>query len=354
MEALRNIKSNIKVIPHLDEKNEGCIVANVTLVEADQKPALVSTEWCLVPGRGRYPSKALFQSAGSVTFKHRNIQGLNQSLIGSGDLLFQLDYVHSHLDDVKNPRNRSFKTSFVNSRKLSPIFTGGPGFEEVVPPMLVDRLGLQANITENLTRQSKFTYGLAFEEITTRDKNGQISANGLMLLPYGGTSVNGPPTTLSGTGIDRSTSQHNQCHSLSTSQHNPRQHQVDQGLGIGSNFPLYNRHQLTLTRFIPLKKVEEGSGNRQPPVLVLHGYYGGCIGDFPSYDAFVLGGPNSVRGYTMGELGAAKHILENTCEEHTCMHLLSMETIWEAQWTLKGIRQRFTGERDMVHPVVSV
>lgn len=85
---------------------------------------------------------------------------------------------------------------------------------------------------------------------------------------------------------------------------------MDQGLGIGSNSPLFNRHQLTLTKFIPLKKVEEGPGKPQPPVLVLNGHYGGCVGDLPSYDAFALGGPHSVRGYTMGELGAARNILE--------------------------------------------
>ncbi|GAB2236174.1 hypothetical protein Drorol1_Dr00027913 [Drosera rotundifolia] len=38
--------------------------------------------------------------------------------------------------------------------------------------------------------------------------------------------------------------------------------------------------------------------------------YGGCIGDLPSYDAFVLGRPYSVRGYNMRELGAARNILE--------------------------------------------
>lgn len=85
---------------------------------------------------------------------------------------------------------------------------------------------------------------------------------------------------------------------------------MDQGLGIGNNFPLFNRHQLSLTSFIQLKQVEEGSDKPQPPVLVLHGRYGGCIGDLPSYDVFALGGPNSVRGYSMGELGAAKNILE--------------------------------------------
>lgn len=86
--------------------------------------------------------------------------------------------------------------------------------------------------------------------------------------------------------------------------------QVDQGLGIGSQFPFFNRHQLTLTRFIQLMAVEEGAGKPPPPVLVLHGHYGGCVGDLPSYDAFTLGGPYSVRGYNMGEIGAARNILE--------------------------------------------
>jgi len=86
--------------------------------------------------------------------------------------------------------------------------------------------------------------------------------------------------------------------------------QVDQGLGIGSQFPFFNRHQLTVTRFVQLMSVEEGAGKPPPPVLVLHGHYGGCVGDLPSYDAFTLGGPYSVRGYNMGEIGAARNILE--------------------------------------------
>lgn len=41
------------------------------------------------------------------------------------------------------------------------------------------------------------------EEIKTRDENGQISANGQRVLPNGGISNDGPPTTLGGTGTDR-------------------------------------------------------------------------------------------------------------------------------------------------------
>uniref|UniRef100_M4DNV9 Uncharacterized protein n=1 Tax=Brassica campestris TaxID=3711 RepID=M4DNV9_BRACM len=329
-QALRNINSlglfsNIEVNPRPDEKNEGGIIVEIKLKELEQKSAEVSTEWSIVPGRGGAPTLASFQPGGSVTFEHRNIQGLNRSLMGSvttsnflnpqDDLSFKMEYVHPYLDGVYNPRNRTFKTSCFNSRKLSPVFTGGPGVEEV-PPIWVDRAGVKANITENFTRQSKFTYGLVMEEITTRDESSHIAANGQRLLPSGGISAAGPPTTLSGTGIDRMAFLQANITRDNTKFVNGavvgerNVFQVDQGLGIGSKFPFFNRHQLTLTRFIQLQQVEEGAGKPPPPVLVLHGHYGGCVGDLPSYDAFVLGGPYSVRGYNMGELGAARNILE--------------------------------------------
>jgi hypothetical protein len=55
--------------------------------------------------------------------------------------------VHPYLDGVYNPRNRTMRVSCFNSRKLSPVFTGGPGVDEV-PPIWVDRAGVKTNITE--------------------------------------------------------------------------------------------------------------------------------------------------------------------------------------------------------------
>ena len=92
--------------------------------------------------------------------------------------------------------------------------------------------------------------------------------------------------------------------------------QLDQGLGIGSKNPFFNRHQLTLTKFINLNKQGKGAGKPLPAVLVLHGHYAGCVGDLPSYDAFALGGPYSVRGFSNGELGASRNILE-VCITHS-------------------------------------
>ena len=81
-------------------------------------------------------------------------------------------------------------------------------------------------------------------------------------------------------------------------------------MGIGSSFPIFNRHQLTMTKFIQLKNVEEGVGKRPPPTLVLYTHYGGCAGHVASYDAFTLGGPYSVRGYNTGEIGYGRKKLE--------------------------------------------
>ncbi|KAF5470518.1 hypothetical protein F2P56_011024 [Juglans regia] len=333
-QALRNINalglfSNIEVNPRPDEKKEGGIIVEIKLKELDQKTAEVATEWSIVPGRGGRPTLASLQPGGTVTFEHRNINGLNRSINGSvttsnflnpqDDLAFKLEYVHPYLDGVFDPLNRTLRVSCFNSRKLSPVFTGGPGVDEV-PPIWVDRAGVKANITENFTRQSKFTYGLVMEEITTRNESSTICPNGQRVLPNGGISADGPPTTLSGTGIDQmaflqaNITRDNTKFLNGAIVGSRNVFQVDQGLGIGSKFPFFNRHQLTLTRFFQLREVEEGAGQPPPPVLVLHGHYGGCVGDLPSYDAFTLGGPYSVRGYNMGEIGAARNILELAAE----------------------------------------
>lgn len=85
------------------------------------------------------------------------------------DLAFKLEYVHPYLDGVYNPRNRTFRSSCFNSRKMSPVFTGGPGVDEV-PPVWIDRVGFKANITEvraflfPFWRQNLISFILNFHE----------------------------------------------------------------------------------------------------------------------------------------------------------------------------------------------
>ncbi|ERN07740.1 hypothetical protein AMTR_s00012p00069830 [Amborella trichopoda] len=227
---------------------------------------------------------------------------------------------------------------------------------EEVPHIWVDRGGFKANITE-----SKFTYGLVLEEITTRDATSSICINGARALPSGELSMDGPPTTLSGTGVDRMAFVQANITPYNTRFVNEavlgerNVFQLDQGLGISTNFPFFNRHQLSMTCFVQLKSVQEGAGKPPPPVLVLHGHYGGRVGDLRSYDAFTLGGPYSVRGSNMGELGACHNILELAAELHVPKRNTHVYAFVEhgndlgSSKEIKGTQLSFSGEQGVDH-----
>ena len=69
--------------------------------------------------------------------------------------------------------------------------------------------------------------------------------------------------------------------------------QEDQGLGIGTASPLFNRWTASATRFIKLWEPAAGTTKRAPGSLVVHGRAGAAVGTLPAYDAFLLGGPYS-------------------------------------------------------------
>ncbi len=48
--------------------------------------------------------------------------------------------------------------------------------------------------------------------------------------------------------------------------------------------------------------------------MVLHAKAGNALGEVAAYDYFSLGGPYSVRGYSHGEIGAARRFLELATE----------------------------------------
>lgn len=85
--------------------------------------------------------------------------------------------------------------------------------------------------------------------------------------------------------------------------------QVDQGLGLGTHAPMFNRHQLSMTRYMPIPKHPLPKG-QLPTVIVLHSRYSGCVGDVPSYRTFTNGGPYALRGHNTGELPGNSRFIE--------------------------------------------
>ncbi|GFQ06862.1 protein toc75 chloroplastic [Phtheirospermum japonicum] len=323
-----NLFSNVNIIPQFDHRN-GAMSAEIVLQERPQKWRTdVRTCLKMVPGLAFLPTLTSLQQSGTtIYFERQNIKGLNRSFQGAITLSnlfypedFNFEYTHPYMDGLDDPRNRTLRASCFNTRQHSPVFRCGPRAND--KPICVDRKGFKATITENYTEKSKFTYGVVMEDIRTRDEDGSIAARGHRVSFNGPQVRNNSPdsTTLSGTGIDRmATFQANLTRDNTISVNGTIVGardviQVDQGVGIDTKPAFFNRLQMSATRFIPLRNVQEGEGNAAPPLLVLHGAIGNCVGDVPYHEAFTIGGPNSARGYNVGETAASRRKLEVAAE----------------------------------------
>ncbi|WP_254564637.1 BamA/TamA family outer membrane protein [Oscillatoria sp. HE19RPO] len=79
---------------------------------------------------------------------------------------------------------------------------------------------------------------------------------------------------------------------------------TEQSIPVGSSDILFNRLSASFTQFVPFQS--------QTFVFNLQG--GTIIGDVPPYQAFNLGGSDSVRGYQDGEIGTGQHYIQGTVE----------------------------------------
>ena len=91
-----------------------------------------------------------------------------------------------------------------NSRRLSSVFTGVGPQAQAVPPVWIERAGLKSQIEHKLTRNSVSYGGLVTQQIKTRDDTNALVQHGMRMTQNGEPVEGGPPTTLSGTGCDRS------------------------------------------------------------------------------------------------------------------------------------------------------
>ncbi|SBO44479.1 outer membrane protein assembly factor [Cyanobium sp. NIES-981] len=98
---------------------------------------------------------------------------------------------------------------------------------------------------------------------------------------------------------------------------------TEQFLSVGNDSPTFNRVRTTFTHFIPVDWLKIYKGCRPKPgetrdckqALAFQVSGGALIGDeIPPYEAFCLGGGNSVRGYADCDLGVGKVFGEFTAE----------------------------------------
>ncbi|WP_293126222.1 BamA/TamA family outer membrane protein [Microcoleus sp. bin38.metabat.b11b12b14.051] len=269
----------------------------------------------LAAGAGLSSATGLF---GTLSYQQQNLFGRNQKLgaevqIGERQTLFDLSFTDPWI--AGDPYRTSYTVNAFSRRSISVIFDGGER-EVYLPngdrPRIV-RTGAGINFTRPLSRNpfadAEWTasVGLQFQRVSTTDRKGRRVAEDEL----------GNQLTFSNSGNDDLTTL--QAGVVRDRRNDPvrptsgslLRFGMEQSIPVGSGNILFNRLRANYNFYLPVKYTNFTPG---PQTLAFSFKAGTIFGDLPPYEAFALGGANSVRGYNEGDVGAGRSFLEGSVE----------------------------------------
>lgn len=274
---------------------------------------------------------------GSVSFGQQNLGGNNQKLnaevqIGQRDQQFELNFTDPWI--AGDPFRTSYTLSLFRRRTISLIFDGGDpevrlGNADRDRPR-VNRTGggisFSRPLSRNVFERSEWTasLGLQYQRVTVSDADGIRRTRDEL----------GNPLTFSESGKDDLLTtqlvfrRDKRNDALRPTRGSVLQFSTEQSLPIGSGNILFNRLRGSYSFYIPTRLTRFTAGcrdqrprpgeqpNREgcPQAFAFNIQGGTVLGDLPPYEAFPLGGTNSVRGYDEGDVGSGRSYLQATAE----------------------------------------
>lgn len=300
----------VVVVANVAEKNTGSIAA----------------------GAGISSASGLF---GTVSFQQQNFGGNNQKLgaevqIGTRNaLLFDLSFTDPWIGG--DPFRTSYTVNLFRRRTISLIFDGGDPEVRLPPDNDGDRdrprvvrtgggVTFSRPLNGNPYERAEWaaSLGLQYQRVQITDSEGDTSP----------VDERGNPLSFSEQGKDDLFSiQFGVVRDLRDDPLRPTRGSLlragtEQWLPFGLGNVLGNRVRAGYSYYIPTQFIRFTPGCREqnptaaqcPQTLAFNVQAGTVIGDLPPYEAFALGGSNSVRGYDEGDLAAARSYLQATVE----------------------------------------
>ncbi|MEH2006514.1 BamA/TamA family outer membrane protein [Nostoc sp.] len=279
-------------------------------------------------GGGISSASGLF---GTVSYQQQNLNGRNQKLgaevqVGQRDLLFDLRFTDPWI--AGDPYRTSYTTNIFRRSSISLIFDGKNndiktfevGKTNGDRPRVL-RLGGGVTFTRPLSnnpyKNSEWTAsaGLQYQRVSTRDANGNIRKEGTVFKNGALTEL--VPLSASGQGEDDLLLL--QLGVQSDRRNNPLQPTsgsyfrfgVDQSVPVGLGNIFLTRLRGNYSQYFPVNFISLTKG---PQTLAFNLQGGTILGDLPPYEAFTLGGSNSVRGYQEGGLGSGRSYIQASAE----------------------------------------
>jgi len=253
---------------------------------------------------------------GQLSYNEDNFGGNNQKLrtegrvTTRGDFLFDVSFTDPWI--AGDPYRTSYTASLFNRRSTSLIFDNAPddGQDVDLPngdTPRINRLGGGISFSRPLDNGLSLSLGTQYERIAVVDADGSVEPRDELgnLLTASDNGRDDLFTVQFGAVLDRRNNPvvptSGSLFRLGTEQSVP--------LGNGSIF--YNKIQGSYSQYVPVNFFGNESG-RETIAFNLQG--GTILGDLPPYEAFPLGGGNSIRGYEEGEVGAGRSFVLGTVE----------------------------------------
>jgi outer membrane protein insertion porin family len=256
---------------------------------------------------------------GTVSYQERNLGGNNQNLsaevqVGGRTLVFNTRFVDPWI--AGDPYRTSYAVNLFRRRSLSVIFDEGDTDVDLPngdDPRVI-RTGGGITFSRPLapdpyTRADwTLSAGFDYERVQIEDDDGEISpedefGNQLAFDDSGKDDL----FVLEFDAVRDRRNNRNQTTSGSLLRLG-----IDQSIPLGSGSIFFNRIRGSYSYFIPVDFTnfsEEGG-----ETLAFNVQAGTVLGDLPPYEAFSLGGTNSVRGYEQGDVAAGRSFLQATAE----------------------------------------
>jgi outer membrane protein insertion porin family len=266
-------------------------------------------------GGGYNDSLGLF---GSISVQDINFGGLGQRLggtvlVGTRDVQFDGRFVSPYRDT--EPNVPGYNANLYRRQGLSTVFDDRvelPNGDRVRER----RYGIGVGIERPISNEWNGFWNFNYSNISTRDSAGKVFAKDEL----------GNPLTLSDTGIDDLFSlSFTALRDFRDNPINPTAGSItrintEQFFPIGRGNVLGTKLEAGYSQYVPIKlitakhKTPPLPSESQPEVLALNLQGGSWVGDLPPYNAFVLGGSSSVRGWDTGDIGSSRSFIQANAE----------------------------------------
>ncbi|PSR19112.1 hypothetical protein C8255_03800 [filamentous cyanobacterium CCP3] len=249
---------------------------------------------------------------GTVSFRQDNFGGNNQKFsaeaqLSTRDILFDLSFTDPWI--AGDPFRTSYTaTAFARSAN-NLNFEDGPNPIDLPngDQVRIRRLGTGITFSRPLDNGWTVAVGTLYQNVSARDQGGRVNA----------VDAAGNPLTASPRGVDDlwtfpiSATLDRRNDAFNPTSGSILRLNTEQSVPLGRGSIFMNRLRGSYSYYIPLSLLNFSEG---PQALAFNIQAGTIVGDVPPYEAFALGGTNSIRGYDEGEVGSGRSYAQFTAE----------------------------------------